>query len=313
MRELVAQTSVKKSGLILPVFVMEGEGGKEEIPSMPGVYRYTLGALGELIAEVKRAKIGGVMLFGIPAHKDEEGSEAYSERGIVQRAIRMIKEDFAKNGGEFVVIADICLCEYTSHGHCGVLTEEGVDNDLSLPLHAKAALSCVQAGADMVAPSSMMDGVVEAIRAILDENGYENTPVMGYSAKFASAFYGPFRDAAESCPKHGDRKGYQMDFRNGKEALREIAADEKEGADIIMVKPGLAYLDLVKEASERSLLPLAVYNVSGEYSMVKAAAQKGWIDEKKIVSELMTAFFRAGADMVITYHALDVVRFMEEA
>lgn len=310
MRELVAETAIKKSGLILPVFVVHGENVRQEIPSMLGVYRYSVDMLGELVEAVRRAKIGGVMLFGIPAVKDEVGSEAYSPDGIVQRAIRTIKG--LQKGSEFLVIADICLCEYTSHGHCGVPDGDGVDNDLSLPLHAKAALSCARAGADMVAPSSMMDGVVGAIRSVLDENGFVDLPIMGYSAKFASAFYGPFREAADSCPQSGDRKGYQMDYRNGREALREVAADIGEGADIVMVKPGLAYLDVLARVAKVSDRPVAVYNVSGEYAMVKAAAQNGWLDEKKAVTELIAAFFRAGADIVITYHALDVAAFTEE-
>ena len=305
LRALAAETAVRREGLIYPVFVEWGTGKKEEVPSMPGVYRYSVDRLAEIADRVAESGIGGVMLFGIPECKDEAGSGAYDADGVVPQAIRYLKEYFKARRRDIVVIADICLCEYTSHGHCGILTAEGVDNDASLPLHAMSALAAVRAGADMVAPSSMMDGVVEAIRAALDAEGYTHVPIMAYSAKFASAFYGPFRDAADSAPQTGDRKGYQMDFRNGREALRELAADEEEGADILMVKPALAYLDVVRAARERTELPLAVYNVSGEYAMVKAAAAAGMIDEGRIVEEILTAFFRAGADMVITYHALD--------
>lgn len=312
LRETVAETSVRKEGLVYPVFVTFGKGVKEEVPSMPGVFRYSADRLGEVADAVLKAGIAGVMLFGIPAHKDERGSGAYDDEGVVPQALRFFRDYFKKCGKNFLLIADICLCEYTSHGHCGVLREGDVDNDASLPLHAAAALAAARAGADMVAPSSMMDGVVEAIRKELDKNGFESLPVMGYSAKFASAFYGPFRDAADSAPQCGDRKSYQMDFRNGREALRELDSDEREGADILMVKPALCYLDIVAAARARTLLPLAVYNVSGEYSMVKAAAAQGWIDEKRIVREILTGFFRAGADIVITYHALDFVRWEEE-
>lgn len=309
MRSLVAETAVRTDKLIYPIFVRYGENVKEEIESMPGVYRYSIDRLGEIADEVLAAGIGGVLLFGIPEHKDACGSGAWDEDGVVPRAVRFLKEYCAKRGKNLLIIADICLCEYTSHGHCGMLEGGGVDNDKSLPLHAKAALAAAKAGADIVAPSSMMDGVVAAIRAALDGAGYANTPILGYSAKFASAFYGPFRDAADSAPQSGDRKGYQMDFRNGREALRELAADEAEGADMLMVKPGLAYLDVLSEARKNTLLPLAVYNVSGEYSMVKAAAAAGMLDERKIVTEILTAFFRAGADIVITYHALDFAQW----
>lgn len=309
MRALVAETAVRTDKLIYPIFVRYGENVKEEIESMPGVYRYSVDRLGEIADEVLAAGIGGVLLFGIPEHKDACGSGAWDEDGVVPRAVRYLKEYCAKRGKNLLIIADICLCEYTSHGHCGMLEGGGVDNDKSLPLHAKAALAAARAGADIVAPSSMMDGVVAAIRAALDGAGYANTPILGYSAKFASAFYGPFRDAADSAPQSGDRKGYQMDFRNGREALRELAADEAEGADMLMVKPGLAYLDVLSEARKSTLLPLAVYNVSGEYSMVKAAAAAGMLDERRIVTEILTAFFRAGADIVITYHALDFAKW----
>lgn len=305
LRGLVAETTIRREGLIYPIFVQYGKDIKEEVASMPGVFRYSVDRLGEIADEVLRAGIGGVMLFGIPEEKDEKGSGAYDENGVVPQAIRFLKNYCKERGREIVIIADICLCEYTSHGHCGVLENGQVDNDKSLPLHAMSALAAVRAGADMVAPSSMMDGVVAAIRAMLDDAGYTHVPIMGYSAKFASAFYGPFRDAADSAPQSGDRKGYQMDMRNAREAMREIEADEAEGADILMVKPALAYLDIVRRARETTDLPLAVYNVSGEYAMVKAAAMQGMIDEARIVEEILTSFFRAGADIVITYHALE--------
>lgn len=293
LRGLVAETTIRREGLIYPIFVQYGKGVKEEVASMPGVFRNSVDRLGEIADEVLRAGIGGVMLFGIPEKKDEKGSGAYDENGIVPQAIRFLKNYCKERGREIVIIADICLCEYTSHGHCGVLENGQVDNDKSLPLHAMSALAAVRAGADMVAPSSMMDGVVSAIRAMLDDAGYTHVPIMGYSAKFASAFYGPFRDAADSAPQSGDRKGYQMDMHNAREAMREIEADEAEGADILMVKPALAYLDIVRRARETTDLPLAVYNVSGEYAMVKAAAMQGMIDEARIVEEILTSFFRA--------------------
>lgn len=313
LRSLVSETSVRTEKLIYPVFVCGGENCREEIPSMPGIFRYSVDRLGEIAEQVLAAGVGGVLLFGIPEHKDECGSGAWDEDGVVPRAVRALKQYCRGRGRDLPVIADICLCEYTSHGHCGVLEGGEVLNDCSLPLHAKAALAAVRAGADIVAPSSMMDGVVAAIRAELDSAGFTNTPILGYSAKFASAFYGPFRDAADSAPQSGDRKGYQMDFHNGREALRELAADEAEGADMLMVKPGLAYLDVLKEARASTLLPLAVYNVSGEYSMVKAAAAAGMLDEQRIVTEILTAFFRAGADIVITYHALDFANWSKKA
>ena len=305
LRGLVAETTIRREGLIYPIFVQYGKDIKEEVASMPGVFRYSADRLGEIADEVLRAGIGGVMLFGIPEEKDEKGSGAYDENGVVPQAIRFLKNYCKERGREIVIIADICLCEYTSHGHCGVLENGQVDNDKSLPLHAMSALAAVGAGADMVAPSSMMDGVVSAIRAMLDDAGYTHVPIMGYSAKFASAFYGPFRDAADSAPQSGDRKGYQMDMRNAREAMRELEADEAEGADILMVKPALAYLDIVRRARETTDLPLAVYNVSGEYAMVKAAAMQGMIDEARIVEEILTSFFRAGVDIFITYHALE--------
>ena len=306
IRDLVHETSIDKTDLIYPMFIIDGE--TEDIPSMPNIKRYSLTDLPSALDEVVSAGVGAVLYFGIPKTKDEFGSEAYNEFGIVQRAIRLTKELYP----DLIVIADICLCEYTSHGHCGVIEHDCIVNDKTLPLLAKASVACAKAGADIIAPSDMMDGRVSAIRNALDENGLINTPIMSYSAKFASGYYSPFRDAAESAPEFGDRKSYQMDYANGKEALREIADDIDEGADMVMVKPALAYLDIVKAASERFDLPLVAYNVSGEYAMVKAAAEKGWIDEKKIVCENMIAIKRAGADIIITYHALDVAKWIDE-
>ncbi len=308
IRALVRETSVSVSDLIYPVFVMEGENIKNEIPSMTGIYQYSIDRIDEELEKIKEAGIKGILLFGIPAHKDECGSEAYNEHGIIQEAIRHIKKVMP----ELVVIADICLCEYTSHGHCGLIKDGEILNDETLPLLAKAAVTCAQAGADIVAPSNMMDGHVEAIRAGLDEAGLEKTPIMAYSAKMASGYYGPFRDAAHSAPGFGDRKTYQMDYHNPREAIRDIYDDIDEGADIIIIKPALAYLDILKMASQETDMPLCAYNVSGEFSMVKAAAANGWIDEKRIVMENMIAMKRAGAQMIITYHALDVAKWIKE-
>lgn len=308
MRDLVRETSVGINDLIYPLFVVEGENLKNPIASMPNIYQYSIDRLDEELDRIREAGIRGVLLFGIPEHKDECGSEAYNEHGIIQEAIRYIKKVFP----ELVVIADICLCEYTSHGHCGLIENGEILNDETLPLLAKTAVTCAQAGADMVAPSNMMDGHVEAIREALDEAGLATTPIMAYSAKMASGYYGPFRDAAHSAPGFGDRKTYQMDYHNPREAMRDIWDDIDEGADIIIVKPALAYMDILKTASEETNMPLCAYNVSGEYSMVKAAAANGWIDEKKIVMENMIAMKRAGAQMIITYHALDVARFIKE-
>ena len=308
LRSMVRETRISADTLIYPMFVQDGENIREEIPSMPGQYRWSLDRVDELLQQVTDSGVKSVLLFGIPAEKDEIGSSAWQPDGIVQRAVHHIKAAYP----QLYVITDVCMCEYTSHGHCGILCGHDVDNDKTLEVLAKTALSHVQAGADMVAPSDMMDGRVSAIRNALDENGLINTPIMSYSAKFASGYYSPFRDAAESAPEFGDRKSYQMDYANGKEALREIADDIDEGADMVMVKPALAYLDIVKAASERFDLPLVAYNVSGEYAMVKAAAEKGWIDEKKIVCENMIAIKRAGADIIITYHALDVAKWIDE-
>lgn len=308
MRKMVRENKVQTEDLIYPIFVIEGENIKNPIDTMPGIYQYSIDRLGEELDRVVKSKISGVLLFGIPEHKDEVGSEAYKENGIVQRAVRYIKENYQN----LLVIADVCLCEYTSHGHCGLVQGEKILNDETLPLLAKMSVSLADAGADIIAPSDMMDGRVGFIRNALDEAGFLDVSIMSYSAKFASAYYSPFRDAAHSAPGFGDRKTYQMDCANGKEAMREIEADIEEGADMIMVKPALAYLDVLKEASLRYDLPLVTYNVSGEYAMVKAAANAGFIDEKRIVMENMTAMKRAGADIIITYHALDVAAWLKE-
>ena len=303
IRNMVAETAVNPNALVYPMFVVEGEGIKEEIPSMPGQFRFSID---EILQELESCVIVGIksiLLFGIPDSKDEMATSAYDDDGIVQRAIRAIKAKFP----ELYVITDVCLCEYMSHGHCGIIKDGDVDNDPTLELLAKTALSHAVAGADMVAPSDMMDGRVAAIRAKLDENGFSNTPIMAYSAKFASAYYGPFRDAADSAPHFGNRKSYQMDVRNAREAQHEVDLDIEEGADIVMVKPGLAFLDILRQTAETSPVPVAVYNVSGEYSMVKAAAKMGWIDENAIIRENLLAMKRAGADIIITYHAKEAL------
>ncbi|MCI5654877.1 MAG: porphobilinogen synthase [Candidatus Pseudoruminococcus sp.] len=308
LRSMVRETRISKSDLIYPMFVVEGENIKNPVESMPNIYQYSLDRIEEILNEVEKSGILGILIFGVPKHKDEYATEAYNDNGITQQAVRYIK----KNYPSLIIIADVCLCEYTSHGHCGVVCGEKILNDETLPLLSKMAVSLAKAGADIIAPSDMMDGRVSAIRNVLDENGFIDTPILSYSAKFASAYYSPFRDAAESAPEFGDRKTYQMDYANGREALREIADDISEGADMVMVKPALAYLDIIKSAREKFDLPLVAYNVSGEYAMVKAAAQNGWIDEKKIVSENMIAIKRAGADIIITYHALDVAKWIDE-
>ena len=308
IRALVRETNIQVSDLIYPMFIVEGENVKEEISSMPGIYHYSIDRMDEELERIREAGIRAVLLFGIPKHKDECGSEAYNEHGVIQNAIRHMKSV----NKDLVVIADICLCEYTSHGHCGLVKDGEILNDETLELLAKTAVTCAMAGADMVAPSDMMDGHVSAIRQALDEAGFINTPIMAYSAKMASGYYGPFRDAAHSAPGFGDRKTYQMDFHNGREAMRDIQDDIDEGADILIIKPALTLLDVLKNASLHTNMPLCVYNVSGEYAMVKAAAANGWLDEKRIVMENMTAFKRAGAHMIITYHALDVARWIRE-
>ena len=308
IRSMMRETRLHQKDFIYPLFVIEGENIKNPVESMPEIYQYSIDRLPEILELVKAAGIGGIMLFGIPQHKDPQGSQAYAKDGITQRAVRFIRKHYP----EIYIVVDVCLCEYTSHGHCGMVSGTEILNDETLPLLAKMALSLVEAGADMVAPSDMMDGRVAAIRSALDEAGFAQIPIMAYSAKFASAYYGPFRDAAHSAPGFGDRKSYQMDFANGREALRELASDIDEGADIVMVKPALAYLDVLKEAALSFDIPLAVYNVSGEYAMVKAAAANGWIDEKRIVMENLTAMKRAGAKILITYHALDAANWCME-
>lgn len=308
LRKMVRETRVDKSSLIYPMFVTEGTNIKEEIPSMAGQYRYSVDRMEEKLTELAEAGVGGVMLFGIPDHKDEIGSGAYAEDGIVQKGFRKAKEVCP----ELYLIGDVCMCEYTSHGHCGILHGHDVDNDKTLESLAKIALSQVQAGADMVAPSDMMDGRVGAIREMLDGNGFTNTPIMAYSAKFASAFYGPFRDAADSAPAFGDRRSYQMDFHNRREALREVLLDVDEGADIIMIKPAMAYGDLIRETRDAIDLPVAAYSVSGEYSMVKTTAAAGFLDEAAIVCEMAACAYRAGTDIYITYFAKELARYMDE-
>lgn len=308
IRAMVRENAVSADDLVYPVFVAEGNGVKKPIDSMPGIFQFSLDTLGEEITRMVKSGVRAVLLFGIPSKKDEFGSESWNDNGVVQNAIRFIKKEFP----EVIVIADICLCEYTSHGHCGLVSAGIILNDATLPLLSRMAVSCAKAGADIVAPSDMMDGRVAFMRDELDKNGFQNVAIMAYSAKFASGYYSPFRDAADSAPQFGDRKTYQMDCANGREAMREIEADIAEGCDYIMVKPALAYLDVVKEASQRFDVPLVTYNVSGEYAMVKAAAKNGWIDERRIVMENMVAFKRAGAKIIITYHAIDVATWLRE-
>ncbi|ABK98075.1 porphobilinogen synthase [Pelobacter propionicus] len=306
MRRMVRETSLSVDDLVYPLFSAFGSGIMKEISSMPGIYQQSIEHLVEECREVQGLGIPAVLLFGIPESKDGVGSDAYSDSGIIQETIRAIKREVPG----LTVITDVCLCEYTDHGHCGVIEDGDVDNDATLELLAKEALSHVRAGADMVAPSDMMDGRVAAIREALDNSGFSSVPVMSYAVKYASGYYGPFREAAESTPQFGDRRSYQMDPANRREALREASADIDEGADIIMVKPGLPYLDILRDLRNSCNLPLAVYNVSGEYSMVKAAAANGWIDEERVVLETMLGFKRAGADIIITYHAKDVARWL---
>lgn len=308
IRSMVRETRVSADSLVYPLFVTEGNNVKEEIPSMPGQYRYSIDRMSEELTALCEAGVKSVLLFGIPAHKDECGSEAWNLEGIVQNAVRMIK----KNYPDLYVITDVCMCEYTSHGHCGILEGEYVHNDKTLEVLSKTALSHVQAGADMVAPSDMMDGRIGAIRRILDENHFEDVPIMSYAVKYASSYYGPFRDAADSAPAFGDRKSYQMDFHNRREALREVKLDIAEGADIIMVKPGIAYLDVLREVADSCDKPIAVYSVSGEYSMIKAAAAAGYIDEAGIICESSVAMYRAGADILITYFAKELAGYIKE-
>ena len=309
LRRLVRETRLSPEDFVYPLFVVHGSGVRNAIPSMPGQSQLSLDQLPAEAQDLRSLGIPAVLLFGIPASKDDEGSEAHAEDGIVQLAVRTLKEA----DPALLVITDVCLCEYTSHGHCGVVREGGVDNDATLPLLARTAVSHARAGADVVAPSAMMDGQVAAIRAALDEAGFVQTPIMAYAAKYASAFYGPFREAAESAPQFGDRCGYQMDPPNAREALREIESDIAEGADIVMVKPALAYLDVLARARARFGTPLAAYNVSGEYAMIKAAAANGWLDERRVTLELLTAIKRAGADILLTYHAKEAARWLRQS
>lgn len=309
LRKLVRETELSLSSLVMPYFVKEGKGEKEPIEAMPGQFRWSPQALLGELEEVQNLGLPAILLFGIPSEKDEEGSGAYDPEGVIQESVRLIKKNFQ----DLIVITDLCLCGYTSHGHCGILDEQGdIKNDLSLRILQKIAVSQAEAGADMVAPSAMMDGQVRAIRNALDQKRFESVPILSYAAKYASSFYGPFREAAHSSPLFGDRKGYQMDPANREEALREIEMDIEEGADLVMVKPALAYLDVIREAKERFRFPLAAYNVSGEYAMVKAAAQAGWIDEKKMVLEILTSIRRAGANVILTYHAKELAQWARE-
>jgi len=309
LRRLARETLLSADDLVYPMFVMPGEGVRQEIPSMPGCFRLSADELLKEAAEVRDLGIPAVLLFGLPEAKDEVGSGAYDPDGIVQQAVRKLKSSVEG----LLVVTDVCMCEYTSHGHCGVVQDGRVLNDRTLILLAKTAVSHAAAGADVVAPSDMMDARVGAIRDALDENGFQETAVMAYSAKYASAFYGPFREAAECAPRFGDRQAYQMDPANAREALKEVALDVEEGADIVMVKPALAYMDVIRLVKDATDLPVAAFNVSGEYSMVKAAAANGWIDERKIVLEILTSLKRAGADIILTYHAKDAARWMREA
>lgn len=307
IRDLVRETELSPKDFIYPIFVVEGEGIKKEISSLPDCYHYSVDMLEEIINEVKDAGVRGVLLFGIPNHKDSCGSEAYNDDGIVQRAIRKIKE-IDKN---MYVITDVCMCEYTDHGHCGILDGDYVDNDKTLEYLAKISVSHAKAGSDMIAPSDMMDGRVGFIREALDKAGFKNTPIMSYSAKYCSAFYGPFREAANSAPKFGDRKTYQMDPANRREALKEVEMDIQEGADIVMVKPALSYLDIIREVKDKTVVPVCAYSVSGEYAMIKAASKENLIDEERVVMEMLTSIKRAGADIIITYYAIYAGRILK--
>ena len=308
LRKMVRETRMDKSSLIYPLFVKEGTGIEEEIPSMEGQFRYSVDRLPFELERLQNAGVNSIMLFGIPDHKDEVGSGAYDPNGIVQKALREAKKQFP----DMYYITDVCMCEYTSHGHCGVLCGHDVNNDATLELLAKTAISHVEAGADMVAPSDMMDGRVRAIREALDANGHYGAPIMSYAVKYASAFYGPFRDAAGSAPSFGDRKSYQMDFHNRREGMKEALTDVEEGADIIMVKPAMSYLDMVSEVSKAVNVPVATYSVSGEYAMVKAAAKMGWIDEERIKCEMAVRAYRAGAQIYLTYYAKELAKCMDE-
>lgn len=308
LRKMVRETRMDKASLIYPMFVKEGKGIVEEIATMPGQYRYSVDTQGEILSRLLNAGVKNVMFFGIPDHKDEAGSGAYDQEGIVQKALRQAKKDFP----EMYFITDVCMCEYTSHGHCGVLCGQDVDNDRTLQLLTKTALSHAEAGADMVAPSDMMDGRVRAIRTALDEAGYNTTPIMSYAVKYASGFYGPFRDAAGSAPSFGDRKSYQMDFHNSREGIKEALLDVEEGADIIMVKPAMAYQDMISKVKDTVNVPVAAYSVSGEYAMVKAGASLGYIEEDRIIAEMAVGAYRSGCDIYLTYFAPEIARLMDE-
>lgn len=308
LRAFARENTLQVSDLIYPLFIIEGEGIRNEISSMPGQFQLSLDMLDNEIELLTSLGIPAVLLFGIPATKDDQATGAYADDGIVQRAVRRIKE----LASQMLVITDVCCCEYTSHGHCGIVVGDQVDNDRTLPLLAAAAVSHARAGADIVAPSDMMDGRVQVLREALDQAGYSETPIMSYAAKYASGYYGPFREAAESTPTFGDRRTHQMDSANKREAIREIGIDVDEGADAIIVKPALAYMDIIAAAKDHTLIPVVAYNVSGEFAMVKAAAEKGWIDEKRIVLETMIGFKRAGADRIITYHAKEIAQWLAE-
>ena len=308
IRRMVRETKLSVDDLILPLFVTEGKNVRNPIVSMPGHFQFSIDLLVEEVKQVHQMGIPAIVLFGIPGHKDPLGTDATNEQGIIQRSIMAIKEAVP----DMYVIADVCFCEYTDHGHCGAVINGEVDNDATLEMLQQQVITHGKAGADMVAPSGMMDGMVGAIREALDENGFEKMPIMSYAAKYSSAFYGPFRDAAESAPQYGDRRGYQMDPANAREALYEVELDVQEGADIIMVKPAMPYLDIIRQVRDTIDLPVAAYNVSGEFSMVKAAAEKGWIDEKKVAMEMLTSIKRAGADIILTYFAKDVVKWLSE-
>ena len=306
LRALVRENHIEIGDLIYPLFIVEGSDIKQEIVSMPGIFRFSIEQLPDEVKEVAGLGIPAILLFGIPKHKDEVGSAAYHSEGVIQQAIRVIKQAVP----QLLVVTDVCLCEYTSHGHCGIVENGYVDNNQTLPLLARTALSHAEAGADIVAPSDMMDGRVKTIREALDEKRFHHIPILSYAAKYASAFYGPFREAAESTPQFGDRRSYQMDPPNLREALREVEQDIAEGADIIIVKPALPYLDVIRQVRDTFNCPLATYNVGGEYAMVKAAAQQGWIDERQITMEILTAIKRAGADIIISYHAKEVANWL---
>jgi porphobilinogen synthase len=309
LRELVRETTLNARDLVYPLFVMHGNGARKEIPSMPGVFQWSPDRLAAEAESIAALGILAILLFGLPAVKDEIGSENYADNGIVQQAIRVIKAAVP----ELVVITDVCMCEYTDHGHCGIVRNGVIENDETLEILQRVALSHVKVGADVVAPSGMMDGQVRAIRTALDGNGFQNTAILGYSAKYASALYGPFREAADSAPAFGDRRAYQMDAANAREAMREVDLDIAEGADMVMIKPALPYLDIIRQARDRFDTPIAAYNVSGEYSMVKAASRNGWIDERAVTLELLTAIRRAGADVIITYHAKDAALWLKQS